>query len=234
MPSIDSSAAISGLASAAKKDAANASKSAAEKRADKMSEQFLTLLVAQMKNQTPTKPMDNSQLTSQIAQINTVSGINDLNTTLAKINGQIDTSQQLQASALIDHRVLVKGNEIGVGAKGDATPFGLDLASSAQNVALTITDDAGTVVHRSTYKDQPAGTQSFSWDGKDAAGKRVGAGSYHVAIEATDADGATVSATPLMMGLVNGVVAGDAGPQLDLGPKGLVALADVRQIVGSS
>lgn len=64
---------------------------------------FLTLLVAQLKNQDPTNPMENNELTSQLAQISTVSGIEKLNTTLGSISGQIDNSQSLQASNLIGH-----------------------------------------------------------------------------------------------------------------------------------
>ena len=59
---------------------------------------FLTLLVAQLKNQDPTNPMENNELTSQLAQISTVSGIEKLNTTLGSISGQIDNSQSLQDS----------------------------------------------------------------------------------------------------------------------------------------
>ncbi|HEB0147936.1 TPA: flagellar hook assembly protein FlgD, partial [Serratia marcescens] len=58
---------------------------------------FLTLLVAQLKNQDPTNPMQNNELTSQLAQINTVQGIEKLNTTLGSISGQINSNQSLQA-----------------------------------------------------------------------------------------------------------------------------------------
>ena len=64
---------------------------------------FLTLLVAQLKNQDPTNPLQNNELTTQLAQISTVSGIEKLNTTLGSISGQIDNSQSLQASTLIGH-----------------------------------------------------------------------------------------------------------------------------------
>ncbi len=203
----------------------------ARKRSEDMSEQFLTLLIAQMKNQDPLNPMDNSKVTSQIAQINTVSGINDLNDTLRGITGQIDTTQRLQASALIGRNVLVPGDDIAVGDEGAATPFGMELAGPAENVTLTITDTAGTVVHESSYTGQSAGIQSFSWDGRDASESPVGPGSYRVNIAATAPDGSAVQVQPLTMGYVGGVVASDSGPKLDLGPNGMVLLDDVRQII---
>ena len=208
-----------------------ATTSASRTRAKDMSEQFMTLLVAQMQNQDPLNPMDNSQVTSQIAQINTVSGINDLNDTLSGINGQINASQQLQASALIGRGVLVAGDGISVGAEGAATPFGMELESPASELKLTITDGAGSVVHESTYENQQAGIQSFSWDGKDASGATVVEGNYSVSITAVGPDGKSVPVQPLTMGYVGGVVAGDTGPQLDLGPKGLVGLDAIRQII---
>ncbi len=68
---------------------------------------FLTLLVAQLKNEDPTNPLQNNELTTQLAQISTVSGIEKLNTTLGAISGQIDNSQSLQATTLIGHGVMV-------------------------------------------------------------------------------------------------------------------------------
>ena len=87
---------------------------------------FLTLLVTQLKNQDPTNPMENNELTTQLAQINTVSGIEKLNTTLGSISGQINSNQSMQASTLIGHGVMVPGTQILAG-KGQATPFGVDL-----------------------------------------------------------------------------------------------------------
>jgi flagellar basal-body rod modification protein FlgD len=211
--------------------AASAINQAAQKRTQNLSNQFLKLLVAQMQNQDPLNPMDNSQVTSQIAQINTVSGINDLNNQLAKINGQINTSQQLQASALIGHEVLVPGDQVRVGKQGAATPFGIDLPQDAAKVTVTITDDMGTVVHQSAHSDLKAGVQSFSWDGKDANAKPVDAGSYTVSIQAEDAAGQPIKVKPLATGYVDGVVSSADVPQLDLGPDGLVSLQAIYQII---
>ncbi|HET7313502.1 flagellar hook assembly protein FlgD [Salinisphaera sp.] len=227
-----SSNSVSAQAKVQAKVQANAQNSgAAVGRTQQLSERFLTLLVAQMKNQSPLNPTDNSQITSQIAQINTVAGINDLNATLSQITGQIDTSQQLAASALIGHKVLVPGRAVKVGDDGTATPFGVDLPADAAKMSITITDDAGNVVHKSEYKNQPAGVQSFAWDGHDASDVQVDAGKYQVNISATDAEGNSIDARVLTTGYVDGVVAGGSGPQLDLGPGGLVDLDNVYQIL---
>lgn len=225
-----SSKAAAAAASAGSTATASGGSSASTGSQD-LSNRFLTLLVAQMKNQDPMNPTDNSQVTSQIAQINTVTGINNLNDTLGKITGQIDTSQQLQASSLIGHNVLVPGNEVKVGADGTATAFGVDLPSDAKKMSITITDAAGNVVHKSEYANQAAGVQSFKWDGKNASGAKVDPGKYTVNISATGSDGNAVKARALDTGYVDGVVSGASGPQLDLGPGGLVGLSNVYQIL---
>ncbi|RKR06082.1 flagellar basal-body rod modification protein FlgD [Kushneria sinocarnis] len=202
-----------------------------------LSDQFLTLLVAQMKNQDPLNPTENSEFTSQIAQINTVSGINDLNDTLNSITGQINTTQQLQASALVDKGVLVNGNQVAVGKDGETvTPFGVDLASDADNVRVTITDPGtGKVIDQYDLTESgpmQAGIQSFYWDGTNSAGEKVGQGNYTVSVEATS-NGEEVSAAPLRYALVNGVARSEeGGAMLDLGPiLGQASLSDIKQIL---
>ncbi len=93
---------------------------------------FLTLLVAQLKNQDPTNPMQNNELTTQLAQISTVSGIEKLNTTLGSVSGQINSAQSLQAASLIGHGVMIPGTTILAGTsttEGNTTttttPFAL-------------------------------------------------------------------------------------------------------------
>ena len=138
---------------------------------------FLTLLVAQLKNQDPTNPMDNSQLTSQLAQISTVSGIEKLNTSLGSISGQIDSSQSLQASSLIGHGVMIPGGSVlaGKGSDGAAstTPFGVELTQAADKATATITDSTGKVVRTLDLGNLSAGVHSFTWDGTGRRLQRV-------------------------------------------------------------
>ena len=124
-----------------------------------LQDNFLTLLIAQMKNQDPTNPMDNSQLTSQLAQINTLAGIERLNTTLGMVSGQIDDSLSVNASNMIGKGVMVPGNKILVatsaveGSETEketvTTPFGFELMRDADSVVVTIKDENGNVVRRS-------------------------------------------------------------------------------------
>lgn len=195
---------------------------------------FLTLLVAQLKNQDPTNPMDNSQLTSQLAQISTVSGVEKLNTTLGSISGQIDNSQSLQASSLIGHGVMIPGSVVLAGASSDGTasttPFGVELTQAADKATATITDSSGKVIRTLDLGSQTAGVHTFTWDGTAADGSTAPDGAYSVSIAAST-NGTQLVAQPLQFALVQGITKGSSGNLLDLGTYGSTTLDEVRQII---
>ncbi|NEG65662.1 flagellar hook assembly protein FlgD [Pantoea agglomerans] len=197
--------------------------------AQDLQNQFLTMLVTQLKNQDPTNPMDNSQLTTQLAQINTLSGIEKLNTTLGSISGQISTSQSLQSSTLIGHGVMVNGGQILVG-NGTTTPFGVELASASTGTSATIKDASGTVIDAVDLGALSAGVHTFSWDGKLTDGSVAPDGKYSVAIAASNGN-AQLVAQPLNYAYVNGVSTANNTTKLDLGTMGSATLDDVRQIL---
>lgn len=198
-----------------------------------LSNSFMTLLVTQLKNQNPMKPMENAEMTSQLAQINTVNGIQDLNKTLEGITSQVNAGQNLQAAALIGQGVLVPGNR--VVKDGEATtPFGVELEGPADDVAITIANDSGEVVRSFSADDigaLEAGVQSFTWDGTLQDGSAAPDGRYRVSIAANQGD-EPVNVTALNYAPVNGVVSTESGPRLDLGAiYGQVGLDAVRQIL---
>ncbi|HBZ16166.1 flagellar hook assembly protein FlgD [Pantoea sp. NPDC088449] len=191
--------------------------------------QFLNMLVAQLKNQDPTNPMDNSQLTTQLAQINTLSGIEKLNTTLGSISGQITTSQSLQSSTLIGHGVMINGSQVLVGS-GTTTPFGVELATASTATSVTIKDSNGTTVRTIDLGKLSAGVHTFSWDGKLDDGSTAADGKYSVSLAASNGSTQLV-AQPLNYAYVNGVSTTDNTTKLDLGTMGSATLDEIRQIL---
>ena len=183
----------------------SSSSSGTSNSAQDLQNQFLTMLVTQLQNQDPTNPMDNSQLTTQLAQINTLSGIEKLNTTLGSISGQISTSQSLQSSTLIGHGVMVNGTQVLVG-KGTTTPFGVELGALS------------------------AGVHTFSWDGTLADSSTAPDGKYTVSIAASNGSTQLV-AQPLNYAYINGVSTANNTTKLDLGTMGSATLDEVRQIL---
>ncbi|WP_276867823.1 flagellar hook assembly protein FlgD [Enterobacter oligotrophicus] len=198
---------------------------------------FLTLLVAQLKNQDPTNPMQNNELTTQLAQISTVSGIEKLNTPLGAVSGLIDNSQSLQAANLIGHGVMIPGTTILAGSSTtdgttttSTTPFGVELQQAADKVTATITDASGAVVRTIDIGKLDAGVHTFTWDGSMTDGTTAPNGSYKVAISASSGTTQLV-AQPLQFALVQGVIKGSDGNKLDLGTSGTTTLDEVRQII---
>lgn len=142
-------------------------------------DRFLSLLIAQLKNQDPLSPMDNAQITQQMAQISTVQGISTLNDTLA----QLVASQGSAVAQLIGRSVAVPGAEISL-AQGQASGFAL-LDGAANNVTVEVLDSAGSVVRTLNLGAQPAGLLQFAWDGRDDAGALRPDGDYAYKVTAT-------------------------------------------------
>ncbi|SEK13606.1 flagellar hook assembly protein FlgD [Paraburkholderia diazotrophica] len=191
---------------------------------------FLQLLIAQMKNQDPTNPMDSSQMTSQLAEINTVTGIQQLNTSLTSLASQLTTNQQTQAANLISSTVLAPGDNFSV-ASGKATGFGVTLASDATDVQITVKNSAGQVVNTIDLGKQSAGTIPIGWTPVDKSGNALPDGTYTFTATSTSASG-TGSPATLSAATVQGVIKQtDGTPGLVLSNGKTVGLSTVAAII---
>ncbi len=194
--------------------AATANESAAADR-------FLKLLVTQMKNQDPLNPMDNAQITSQMAQISTVSGIEKLNTTVSGLNGQFVQLQALAGASLVGHDVTLAGHRLSI--QDGVGVGGVELAATAESVKVEILSPGGQVVDTLDLGTQAAGRHGFTWDAsklKDTEGYgfRVTAKTGTVAVDST----------PLMRDHVQAVSADGGTLVLQTRYSGSVAYSDVK------
>jgi flagellar basal-body rod modification protein FlgD len=205
----------------------NASNATAVDEAKEASDRFLTLLVTQLRNQDPLNPMDNAQITTQLAQISTVSGINRLNDTVASLSASFAAGQYLQATALVGRDVVVAGNKLTL-ADGKA-PYAMAIAKDADTVTVTVKDPAGVVVRTVELGAQKSGIRTFEWDGMDDAGKALAPGDYTMSVTAT-MKGETVATDALTIAKVTGVAPTAQGTILMLGSLGTVALSEILQI----
>ncbi|MBN8503855.1 MAG: flagellar hook assembly protein FlgD [Burkholderiales bacterium] len=138
-----------------------AATSDAAKKAQENQDRFLTLLVAQMRNQDPMNPMENAQLTTQIAQIQTVTGVDQLNTNIEKLGQQFNQGQLAGAVGLVGRHVTTPGNRL---AMGETEAYGFfDLDGAANNVQVEVVTPAGTVVDTVDLGAASAGRHAFSW-----------------------------------------------------------------------
>lgn len=201
---------------------------AATSTASAMQDQFMTLLVTQLKNQDPLNPMDNAQMTSQMAQIDTLNGINQLNTTLQALSASMTPNQTVQAAAMIGHGALVPGS--GVDLANGSAMGGFSLTGPSDSTKVSIYDGSGALVNTMNLGAQPAGVTDWQWDGKDSNGNAMPAGSYTFKVDATLA-GSAVAANTLQYGVVNSVTQGTTGLTLGVGSLQNIALNQVQQIL---
>ncbi|CAQ84741.1 MULTISPECIES: flagellar hook assembly protein FlgD [Photorhabdus] len=206
-----------------------------KKNSEELNSNFMQLLIAQVKNQDPTNPMQNNELTAHLAQINMLEGIEKLNTTVGSIVGQINNNQSLQVSALIGRGVMIPGDTILVGTNEkdgsiSTTPFGIELERPADSVKVTITDKQGAVVRQIDIGALEAGVHSFPWDGTKEDGAIAEGGAYTITIAASYKGEQRVF-QPLRFARVNGVTRDADGAKLDLGRIGTVTMDQVRQIL---
>ncbi|RZI42103.1 flagellar hook assembly protein FlgD [Herbaspirillum sp. HC18] len=207
--------------------AMNPAKTASKSTVQDAQDRFMTLLVTQMKNQDPLNPLDNAQVTSQLAQLSTVTGIEKLNSTVESLMTNYQASQSVQAASMIGHGVFVPGSSIDL-QDGKAL-LGVDLPEAADRVKITITDKSGAVVHTIDLDAQKAGVVPLGWDGKNDDGVALADGKYSFTVKAVRGD-QKVDATNLSFGIVNSVSTSAKGVKLNL-PNGEFTMSDVRQIL---
>lgn len=187
-------------------------------------DRFLKLLVTQLKNQDPLNPMDNAQITTQMAQISTVSGIDKLNTTLQGLA----SGQSLQAAAMIGHGVLAPGSALQL--QDGRAQGGVELGQAVDKLVVSISDASGQVLHKVDLGPQKAGLVGFEWDGLSDSGAQAASGSYSFAAEAVQ-DGKKVKVTALSHGQVSSVTLGADGVMLNVNGVGSVTLSDVKRVM---
>jgi flagellar basal-body rod modification protein FlgD len=183
---------------------------------------FLTLLIAQMQNQDPLNPLDNAQVTTQMAQIQTVTGLETLNSSVLGLNSQFSQLQALSGASLVGRGVLVDGNRMDV-VDGQGRG-GFDLLTSADTVNVEVLDASGRVIDTVRLGEQAAGRHTFDWtpsagvDASQAASFRVSA----------SLDGAVVENVPLAHDRVVAVSSYANGLVLELAAGGTYPYEQIR------
>ncbi len=185
-------------------------------------DRFLKLLVAQMKNQDPLNPMDNAQVTSQMAQINTVTGIENLNTSVKALDGRFLQQQALQGASLVGHDVTLPGNQLQIDSNGIGRGA-FDLAGSVDRATVEILDGSGRVVATQNIGAAGSGINDFAWNAGNAADGQ----NYRFRVSAK-AGANDVAPTLLMRDRVESVSLAGNSLQLELSKSGSVAYDKVR------
>lgn len=187
-------------------------------------DRFLKLLVAQLSNQDPMNPMDNAQMTSQMAQINTVTGIQQVNDTLKNLAGQFNAMQVLQGTSLVGREVMIESNTLhNTGTIASGT---LELAGNADMVKVDIFSSGGQLLDTLNLGSKKTGQYSFEWDSS-----RYPPGMTPVfKVTATQA-GNNISSTSMARDKVISVGSENGAMTVQLQSKGTMAYSSIKAIL---
>jgi len=217
--------AVSATSTTSDVNVASSPASSAAADATMTSDRFLKLLVAQMKNQDPLNPMDNAQVTSQMAQINTVTGIDKLNSTVAGLSAQFMQMQAMQGASLVGHDVIVAGNKLDVDAPSAVGQGGFEIQTPADAVKVEILAPSGAVLQTLNLGAQGAGMHSFDWP----AGTATDSSGLTFRVTAT-AGGVAIASTALMRDRVDAVTTNGNSFNLELEKSGSTPYASVKAL----
>ena len=189
-------------------------------------DRFLKLLVAQLNNQDPMNPLDNAQMTSQIAQINTVTGIQQLNDTVKGLAGQFAAQQLMQGSAMVGRKVLVEGNSLALDGETNKATGAFDLAGSAASVKVQVLDPTGKEVGTVDMGALPAGRYNFAWN----ASQYQGDSALRFKVLAANGE-AAVGSTALSVDNIVAVSMDNGSLQMQLSRGGMTTQSGIKAIL---
>ncbi len=192
---------------------------------------FLTLMLAQLKNQDPTSPVDSNTFLTQLAQLSEVQGITQLNTSFSTLSNSLVSSQALQASSLLGHQAMVASSTATLAASGATVTGAVGVPQTSSQVVLNISNSSGVLVQQINLGAQPAGIANFTWNGTLGNGSQAPAGQYSLSAQVAGVSSGTAVGT-----YVNGTVesvtmgAGASGLTLNVAGLGSVPFSSVQQI----
>ncbi len=181
---------------------------------------FLRILVTQLRNQDPLNPVAGDEFAAQLAQFSSLEQLQNINTsleTLMELDFALNQAiNNTMATTFIGKGLTAVGNQLSV-AEGEPTNVHYELSSAAATITIEILNEAGAVVRTAEVLGETAGRQHFEWDGKDENGNAVPEGQYTFNVTAQDSSGNNVAAQPLIVGTIDSIRYRDGNAVLRLG-----------------
>ncbi|AUM11652.1 flagellar hook assembly protein FlgD [Ketobacter alkanivorans] len=191
---------------------------------------FMRLLLAQIENQDPLKPTDQTDFVAQLAQFSSLEGIQNLSNSVQDIGAMYRSSQALQATALVGREVLVPG-QVGYLEQGSEISGMIEANQASGDVMMVIKDAAGQVVANRDLGNIGSAETPFSWDGTNNLGEDLPAGLYSISIEGT-MSGENEALITSMYSRVNSVsiVDNQGGMLLNLNGVGQINSSEIQEV----
>lgn len=174
---------------------------------------FLRMLMTQLQNQDPTSPMDTNQFTQELVQFSSVEQQITTNTSLTRLIELTQAGEVIQSSAMVGQRVAVESDVLSL-QSGEATVR--FTAAAEQPARVSVLNEQGGTIAEATFTAKP-GTNDWSWDGKDASGRKLPDGTYRVAVQTVGSNGSTTAVPFQVVGTASGVTTESQGVRLQLG-----------------
>ena len=194
---------------------------------------FLKLLVTQLSHQDPLNPMDDKDMTAQLAQFSSLEQLSNINTGIETLNTTMTQNQITNAVSYIGKSVKANGYSLSK-EDGVISAMYYSLGETVTDASVNIYDSDGTLVRSSSIGTKTAGNYEYDWDGLNSNGEEVADGVYSVAIKAYNSDGKQVLVQTQVSGVVSGVTTNSGVTYLNLKDGRTVALSNVNQIVNPS
>jgi Flagellar hook capping protein len=166
-------------------------------------EQFLTLLIAQLKHQDPLNPSDPTEFTTQLAQYSQLEQLFNLNSSMDQLTAAANSSERYSALSLIGQEVVVEDSAFILG--NEPVQIGYKIDGTVADASLVIKNSSGQVVATLKAGDLSQGNHFLTWDGQDSNGNTMAPGTYSISINATSADGSSATIVPLVRSQVTGI-----------------------------
>jgi flagellar basal-body rod modification protein FlgD len=166
---------------------------------------FLTLLIAQLKNQDPLKPQDDSAFVAQLAQFSGLEQQMQTNTSLSQIMTQLQGQSNAQLASLVGTTATVNGSTVSLSSSGSTATLTFQQAAASAKTTITIQDSSGNTIRTIDAGAKAAGISQVTWDGRNSQGTLAPAGSYSVIVSAKSPAGGAVSVTQDITDVVKSV-----------------------------
>jgi len=190
---------------------------------------FLKLMVSQVRNQDPMNPQTNGDFLAQLAQFSTNDSINSMQASISQLASSLQSNQALQASALVGRKVLVNNSTMTLGAEGKSVTGAVNMVSGLSNLTASVYSSSGDLVKTIPLGQPATGMFDFSWDGTNNSNEKLASGNYTLKVNGTF-NGQNVSVPTMTYANVDSVSLSSTGFQLNLAGIGAVSLGDVKQI----
>lgn len=190
---------------------------------------FLTLMTAQLKNQDPFDPVDNTQMVAQMASFSQLSGITEMNSTLKGIADKLGSTSTADALAYVGHNILTEGS-VAYGRTAGGIAGAIELDGKATDVKVTIESADGQVLRTLSLGASDAGTINYDWDGKNAAGESAGDGPFKVSVTAANGSTQVVSRSLVWAPVASVSIPASGVAQLTVPGIGTVPVTAVREV----